>query len=170
MLKTKDFKRENFDISPEQQAEIECLQDLIHALTRKDAILTAIKFTLQIASELKKGNRFYIEEIDKKQADKSQMTRIMILGLNSPTVSEWKYLVEMTHPWRRQLYVKGRKLPAATVWNVMKRNGFSRKEAAHNWDLPIEAIDEIVSYCESNKKFLELEAAEEKRRLKGNKS
>ncbi|WP_199249571.1 hypothetical protein [[Phormidium] sp. ETS-05] len=28
----------------------------------------------------------------------------------------WQYLVERPHPWRRQLYIKGRKLLASTVW------------------------------------------------------
>ena len=28
----------------------------------------------------------------------------------------WQYLVKRPHPWRRQLYIKGRKLLASTVW------------------------------------------------------
>jgi histidinol phosphatase-like PHP family hydrolase len=160
MPKTNDYKRENFDINPEQQAEIACLQELIHAPTRKDAILTAIRWTLQVVTELRKGNQLYIEELDKKQ-----LTKLMMLGINAPSISSWKYLVDIAHPWKRQLYVKGRKLPASTVWSGMIVNKLTRDQAADNWDLPAEAIDEIISYCESNKKFLELEAAEEKRRL-----
>ncbi len=80
-------------------------------------------------------------------------------------ISTWKYLVDITHPWKRQLYVKGRKLPASTVWIGMLVNKLTREQAADNWDIPIEVIDEIILYCENNKELLEREAAEEKRRL-----
>jgi len=160
MQKNKDFKRENFDISPEQQAEIACLQELIHAPTRKDTILTAIRWTLQVVAELQKGNDLYIGNQDKKQ-----LTKLMMLGIDTPNISAWKYLVDIAHPWKRQLYVKGRKLPASTVWIGMLVNKLTREQAAENWDIPVEAIDEIISYCENNKVLLEMEAAEEKRRL-----
>ena len=160
MRNTKDFKRENFDISPEQQAEIACLQELVHAPTRKDAILTAIRWALQVMAELKKGNHLYIGN-----QEKNQLTKLMVLGMETASVSAWKYLTEIAHPWKRQLYVKGRKLPASTVWSGMLVNNLTREEAADNWDIPVEAIDEIVAYCEANKMFLEMEAAEEKRRL-----
>lgn len=160
MQKTKDFKRENFDISPEQQAEIACLQELIHAPTRKDTILTAIRWTLQVVAELQNGNQLYIGN-----QDKSQLTRLMMLGIDTPNMSSWKYLVDIAHPWKRQLFVKGRKLPTSTVWIGMLVNKLTREQAADNWDLPLEAVDEIISYCESNKELLEMEAAEEKRRL-----
>jgi hypothetical protein len=75
------------------------------------------------------------------------------------------YLVEHAHPWKRQLYVKGRKLPAATVWVGMKANKLSIEEAMDNWDLPRDAIQEVTEYCENNKCLLEMEAAEEQRLL-----
>jgi len=80
--------------------------------------------------------------------------------------STWKYLINIAHPWKHQLYVKGRKLPASTVWIRMLVNKLTREQAADNWDIPIEAVDEIVSYCENNKELLEMEAAEEKHRLR----
>lgn len=158
--KTQDFKRENFDIGPEQQAEIACLQELIHAPTRKDTILTAIRWTLQVLAELKKGNQLYIGN-----QDKGQLTRLMMLGVDTAAISGWKYLVDIAHPWKRELYIKGRKLPVSTVYFGMLANKLNRKQAADNWDLPVEAIDEVISYCEHNKALLEMEADEEKRRL-----
>jgi hypothetical protein len=52
----------------------------------------------------------------------------------------WKYLVNIAHPWKQQLYVKGRKLPAATVWSGMLVNKLTRKQAVDNWDLPAKAL------------------------------
>jgi len=77
----------------------------------------------------------------------------------------WTHLVPIPHPWRKGLYIKGRKLSAATVWTAMMVNSLSREDAADNWNLPVDAIDEIIEYCESNKKLIQRESAEEGRRL-----
>jgi len=80
-------------------------------------------------------------------------------------MDRWTYLAEQPHRWRRQLYIKGRRLLASTVWRDMLSNDMSRAEAAKNWELPLEAIDEILSYCEANEYLLELETQEEAHRL-----
>lgn len=156
----KQFKRENFDVSPEQEADINCLQELIRAPSRKDAILTAVRLALLLAAESKQGNQFYL-----KSPGGRDFRRLLITGIETPNLQNWMYLVDQVHPWKRQLLVKGRKLSAAAVWSGMLVNQLSREQAAENWDLPIEAIDEILDYCEKNKALLEMEAAEELRRL-----
>lgn len=156
----KDSKRENFDVSPEQEADINCLQELIKAPTRKDAILTAVRLALLLAAESKQGNQFYLGS-----PGCHDIRRLLMVGIETPNLQKWTYLVDHAHPWKRQLFVKGRKLPAAAVWSGMLVNRLSRKQAADNWDLPVEAVNEIVAYCEHNKALLEMEAAEEMRRL-----
>jgi hypothetical protein len=44
----------------------------------------------------------------------------------------------------------------------MKANGLTVSEAAENWELPLDAIAEIVGYCESNVPLLKKEADVEK--------
>jgi hypothetical protein len=39
------------------------------------------------------------------------------------------------------------------------------REAAENWDLPLQACEEIFAYCEANKALIEAEANEERQRL-----
>ena len=75
------------------------------------------------------------------------------------------YLVARPHPWRRQLFVKGRRLRTFTVWMDMQSNGMTPEEAADNWDLPLEAIQEIRRYCGEQRALLEMEAEEERRRV-----
>ncbi|MBH8554998.1 hypothetical protein I8751_22155 [Nostocaceae cyanobacterium CENA357] len=82
-----------------------------------------------------------------------------------PQMENWQYLVARPHPWHKQLYIKGRKLLASTVWQDMIINQMSPEEAAENWDLPISAISETISYCESHQELLKLEADEERHRL-----
>ena len=153
-------KRENFDVSPEQEAEIDCLQELIKAPSRKDAILTAVRLALHLAAESKQGNQVYLG-----QPGQHELRRLLMLGIEAPNLPKWMYLVEQAHPWKKQLFVKGRKLPAATVWTGVLVNKLTHEEAADNWDLPIDAIREIVEYCENHQALLEMEAAEERRRL-----
>ena len=78
---------------------------------------------------------------------------------------EWQYLVARPHAWRRQLYVKGRRLMASTVWRETQINQLTADEAAYNWNLPRAAIDEITRYCEANQDLLAMESDEERRFL-----
>lgn len=84
---------------------------------------------------------------------------------NTVQTENWQYLVARIHPWRNQLYVKGRKLLASTVWQDMITNEMSPQQAAENWDLPLPVIDEVVRYCENHQDLLKLEADEERYRL-----
>lgn len=81
------------------------------------------------------------------------------------TQTQWQYLEKRPHPWREQLYFKGRKLKAFGVWMDMIVNQETPEEAAFNWDLPLEAVLEAIEYCETHRELLKREAEEERRRL-----
>ena len=66
----------------------------------------------------------------------------------------WLYLEARPHPWRRQLYVKGRRLRALSVWSDMVVNHLTAEESAQSRDLPVEAVRECVQYCEENRHML----------------
>ncbi len=84
---------------------------------------------------------------------------------SQPIQTEWQYLEVRPNSWRKQLYIKGRKLRARTVWSDMLVNGDSPSDAADNWELPIQAIFEVIDYCESNQALLEQEAEMERQYL-----
>lgn len=153
-------KRENFDVTPSQEAEIDCFKELVKAPSRKEALLSAVRIALHITSELQNGRKIYTGD-----SQGNDLRRLVMLGIEEPEYWPWKYLVQVPHPWKKQLYVKGRKLPAAAVWTATLTNKLSKAEAAENWDLPLEAIDEIFYYCEKNKALLQMEAEEEARQL-----
>ncbi len=159
MTKGKEIKRENFDVSPEQQADIETLQTLLETPSKKDAVLMAVQLALHLVAETKKGNQLFVGHPGE------DLKRFVMLGIEKPDVRRWMYLVEHSHPWKRQLYVKGRKLPAAAVWVGIATNNLSVEEAMDNWELSKAAVHEIVEYCETHKDLLEMEAAEELRLL-----
>lgn len=47
----------------------------------------------------------------------------------------------------------------------MLANQLTPEETAEEWNLPLEAIEEIVRYCETNRPLIAAEAAEEKQSL-----
>lgn len=99
-------------------------------------------------------------------SDRLALVSTIIQSLQNTTeVENWQYLVARSHPWRRQLYIKGRKLLASTVWQDMMANEMSPEQAAENWDLPLSAIYEVISYCENHRELLKMEAEEERYRL-----
>lgn len=99
-------------------------------------------------------------------SDRLTLVSTIVQSLQDTTPDEnWQYLVARPHPWRRQLYIKGRKLLASTVWQDTLINEMSPEQAAENWDLPLNAISEAIRYCESHQGLLTLEADEERYRL-----
>ncbi len=154
-----ETKRQNFNITPEQEAELTWLRETIEAPTTKDAILRAVRVFATLARETQKVNRLFL------RGTTGELSQLLIPELEPVETDAWTYLVSRPHPWRRQLYVKGRRLRAYDVWMDMQVNEDTPEEAAQNWDLPLEAIDDIVRYCESHRDLLALEADEERRRL-----
>jgi uncharacterized protein (DUF433 family) len=148
-------KRQNFNVTPEEEAELARLRETLGAPSIKDAILRAARTLLVLSHEVKEGRRIYsVDEAGEK-------TRLLLPDIESGVSGGWRYLVERPHSWRRQLYVKGRRLTASTVWTDMIANDETEAEAADDWDLPLEAVQEIVRYCESNRDLIAAEAMEE---------
>ncbi len=154
-----ETKRQNFNITPEQEAELNWLRGALGAPTAKEAILRAIHVLAAVARDLEEGGRLYVHDSSGK------ITRVIIPELETAGRSPWKYLVERPHPWRRQMYLKGRRLLASTVWSDLRANGMSLEEAAENWNLPREAVEECMRYGEANADLIRMEAEEEGARL-----
>ena len=86
--------------------------------------------------------------------------------MREAAVPPWQYLVRRRHPWRQQLYVKGRNLTARQLVGAMKANQLDAEAAAADYRLPVEAVHEALAYVESNRELLETEAEIERLMLK----
>ncbi len=148
----------NLTLSSEQVAQLDWLRMAIGAENTKEAILRSISVMVTLKQNLKSGSQLFIHNSDGQ-------IRLLIPELEPSPIENWQYLVERPHPWRRQLYIKGRKLLASTVWRDAIANEMSPEEAAENWDLPLAAIQEVMHYCERHQELLQLEAEEERYRL-----
>jgi uncharacterized protein (DUF433 family) len=77
-------------------------------------------------------------------------------------VEPYKYLVARKHPWRKQLFIKGRNMTVRQlVWSA-RVNKLTEEQAAVNYDLPVEAIREAFAYAEANRELLDLEGSYER--------
>ncbi|WP_250126572.1 hypothetical protein [Chroococcidiopsis sp. CCMEE 29] len=81
------------------------------------------------------------------------------------TKTQWQYLEKRPHSWRQQLYIKGRKLRAHTVWSDLIVNQMTSEEVAQSKDLPLAAVCEAIEYCETHQELLKREAEQERRYL-----
>ncbi len=73
----------------------------------------------------------------------------------------WKHLVVRRHPWRKQLYLKGRNMTVRILVGTIKANGLTEEQAAADQHLPIEAIQEALAYFEANPEVIALDHAYE---------
>jgi uncharacterized protein (DUF433 family) len=79
------------------------------------------------------------------------------------TTTQWQYLEKRPHSWRKQLYIKGKRIKANVIYSDMIVNEETPEEAAENWDLPLTAIKEVIEYCQTHEELLKQEAREERR-------
>ncbi len=158
MENTTTLKRQNFNVTPEEEAQLQSLREILRAPSIKDAVLRAARILLTLDQETRAGGRIF--SIDRNGAQ----TRLLLPDIEAPAPL-WKYLEPRPDNWKRQLFVKGRRLTAANVWFDMFANQQTTQEAAKNWDLPLEAIEEIIRYCEANQDVIGAEADQEGRTI-----
>ena len=72
-------------------------------------------------------------------------------------VEPWHFLVRRQHPWRKQLYLKGRNLTARQLVGSIQANQLDVENAAENYHLPIGAVREALVYVEKNLELLQTE-------------
>lgn len=92
--------------------------------------------------------------------------RIERSEMRETPVEPWQHLVRRPHPWRQQLYVKGRNLTARQLVGSMKANQLDEAAMAADSRLPVEAVREALAYVERNRELLETEAEIERLMLK----
>lgn len=159
MSQAGELKRQNFNVSPEQEAQIEWLRQAMGVATAKETILRSLSIVTVLESYLQKGYQIRL-------ISSNEQIHLVLPELEPAPQLTWKYLVYRPHAWRQQLYVKGKKLLASTVWQDMQVEQLSIEETADNFDLPIAAVEEIIRYCEASKDLIAMEAQEELYRLK----
>ena len=77
----------------------------------------------------------------------------------------YQYLVTRPEKGRKQAYLKGRNMTVGQLIYWMRANGLNTKEAAADFDLPVEQVHEAQAYYQVHQELVEADAEEEKRYL-----
>lgn len=79
--------------------------------------------------------------------------------------TRWKYLEQRANSCRKQLYLKGRPFKAFDIYEEILATNENHDEAARAWNLPAEAIQEVIQYCSQNQELLKRESHLDAKRI-----
>ena len=121
-----------------------------------DAVTTALETFEWIVDARRRGKRVIATDADSLPAAYEEPVIAGLEGLGQ----DWTWLVRRDHPWRRQLWVKGRNITAGDLVRTASIEGWAPEETAHQFDLPLEAVIEAVRYAENARELIAAEEAE----------
>ncbi len=75
---------------------------------------------------------------------------------------QWDWLVPRPHAWRRQLWIKGRKITAGSLARSAEIEGWTPERTAYEFDLPVAAVLEAMRYAEQARDLVLAEEAEDR--------
>lgn len=121
-----------------------------------DAVTTALDTFQWVVSARLRGKRVIAVDPDLLPGayEEPVITGLQDIGEN------WVWLVRRDHPWRRQLWIKGRKIAAGDLIRTAEVSGWSPEETARQFDLPLDAVLEAQRYMETARDLVLAEEAE----------
>jgi uncharacterized protein (DUF433 family) len=84
----------------------------------------------------------------------------VVAELEEALRNQWTWLVVREHPWRRQFWIKGRRLTAGDLARTVEIEGWDAERAAHEFDIPLEAVEKALRYLAANRDLVLAEERE----------
>lgn len=122
-----------------------------------DAVTTALETFQWVVDARSRGKRVIATDAESLPASYEEL---VIAGLDSVGSGEWTWLVKREHPWRRQLWIKGRNIAAGTLARTAAANSWTPEQAADEYDLPVDAVVEAIRYADATAELIDAEEAE----------
>jgi uncharacterized protein (DUF433 family) len=94
------------------------------------------------------------------------VTLLLLEALGESSQEGYHHLVARRHPWRRQLYLKGRNLTVGQLVYNMGADQLLPEQATDRYDFHMEAIQEALAYYNSHRELVDAEAEAEKHYLR----
>jgi len=138
----KDLKRQNFNVTPEQEAQLDVLKENLDAPSVKDAILRSAQITNLLVREARAGYQLYVRSKD------GEMKQVLIPEFEDKT--EWVYLAPRPGSVYKQYFIKGRRIRAAVIYGATLSNEMTPQEVADDYDLPLGVVEECIRYSKAN--------------------
>jgi uncharacterized protein (DUF433 family) len=85
--------------------------------------------------------------------------------MNSTTTTTWKYLEPNPKSLYRQLFIKGTRIRARILYGMYMsaEEPMTPEEIAEGYNLPLEAVQEAIAYCQTDPPEIKEDFAREER-------
>jgi len=152
------------DVTEGVGARVKQTADRFFRGVTNDAVLAALSAFNWMLEQKRLGRRVISVDED---ALPGRYSEPLLPGVDEAMGNEeWTWLVAQPHRWRRQLWIKGRRMTAGQLVGQMDASGWTLEETARQFDLPVDAVAEARRYTEANRELVEAEAVEEERAAK----
>ena len=129
-----------------------------------DAVLAAVSAFNWMLEQKRSGRRVVSVDPDDLPARYSEP---ILPGVEEAMSDDrWVWLIAQPHAWRRQLWIKGRRMTAGQLVDQRDANAWSAEETGRQFGLPTAAVLEAQRYVERNRELVEAEAIEDERASK----
>src|SRR6516162_238085 len=87
--------------------------------------------------------------------------------MNSSTAMSWKYLAPNPRSAYKQLFIRGRRIRARILYGMYMsaEQPMTPEEIARDYDLPVEAVQEAIAYCQTDPPEIKEDFAREERKM-----
>ncbi len=89
--------------------------------------------------------------------------------MNKLSSATWKHLARDPLSSYKQLSIKGRRIKARTLYGrfMSAEDPMTPEEIAADYNLPVEAVQEAIAYCQSNPPEIREDFEQEERSMQG---
>ncbi len=150
-------RRLSVDLPVDTEVATRAIADRYFSGVATDAIRSSLSLLAWVIQAKQEGKRVVAI---RRERMPDQFEEAILPGLEEQLAHDATWLVERPHPWRRQPWIKGRRLAAGDLARAIEIEGWSPERAANEYDIPVEAILEAQRYLASNRELVIAEEAE----------
>lgn len=152
--------RVQVDLNASEASLLELLQHRLSVRSRADMLQQAYGTFLWIVDEMLAGRR--IVSVEPEMMDQLPRFKELSVPAVEPIVFDhYRYLVKRPEKGREQPYLRGRNMTVGQLIYTIRANNLSIKEAAEDFDLPIEQVLEAQAYYQTHSDLIASEMAQE---------
>lgn len=157
------------DLSEEQGRLMDGLIQRLNLRSRAELWRESYATFVWVIREVLSGR--HVVSLDAETLSRVERYReLNLTAVHSDDAADYRYLVARPHPWRRQLYLKGRNMTVGQVVATMQANALSPEEAAEDMDLPVAQVREALAYYDLHRDLVDLELREDATRVQERRS
>lgn len=156
--RTADSRRRlSVDLPPDTEAATRAIADRYFRGVTTDAIRASLSLLAWVIDAKREGKRVLAVEGDNVPR---RFEEPVLPGLEEQLTTDMTWLVRRPHAWRRQMWVKGRRVTAGDLARTVEIEGWTLEQAAEEYDLPVAAILEAQRYLAANRELVIAEEQE----------